>query len=52
MILTINCGSSSLKYALFSEKLEYITKGYREDIKDHEKAIEEIIHELTEEQKN
>jgi len=52
MILTINCWSSSLKYALFSNALTCIAKGYRENIKDHEKAIEEILHELTETQRS
>ena len=47
MILTINCGSSSVKYALFSKKLECISKGYKENIKNHETAMEEILHELS-----
>ena len=52
MILTINCWSSSVKYALFSTKLVCITKGYKETIKNHETAIEEILHELSPEQRN
>lgn len=50
MILTINCGSSSVKYSLFSNTLKCILRGYKENIKSHEDAIQEIINELSPEQ--
>lgn len=50
MILTINCGSSSVKYSLFSKQLKCILRGYKENIKSHEDAIQEIINELSPEQ--
>jgi acetate kinase len=51
MILTLNCGSSSLKYALYDEKCTLMLKGYKENITSHELALEEVIAELSPEQK-
>lgn len=51
MILTLNCGSSSLKYALYDNKCNLILKGYKENITSHEKALQEVIEELSPEQK-
>ena len=50
MILTINCWSSSVKYSLFSTTLKCILSGYKENIKSHEAAIQELIEELSPEQ--
>ena len=47
MVLTINCWSSSVKYSLFDKKLNCIVRWYKENIKNHEEAIQEIIEELS-----
>ena len=51
MILTLNCGSSSLKYALFDNNCQCILKGYKENITSHEIALQEVINGLSPEQK-
>lgn len=46
MLLTLNCWSSSIKYAIFDDKLNCLTKWTRENIKDHQKELQSIIKKL------
>lgn len=46
MLLTLNCWSSSIKYAIFDEKFTCLTKWTRENIKDHQKELQRIIKKL------
>ena len=49
-ILVLNCGSSSVKYALFTKQEKEICRGIVEHIKEtgktHHQAIQQILHSL------
>lgn len=52
MLLTLNCWSSSIKYAIFDDKLTCISKGNSENVKDHQKELQTIIKKLKLDQNN
>lgn len=52
MLLTLNCWSSSIKYAIFDDKLTCISKGNSENVKDHQKELQNIIKKLKLDKKN
>lgn len=46
MILVLNCGSSSIKYAVFTTQLKQLTEGNIENVKDHESALKSLFSSL------
>lgn len=46
MLLTLNCWSSSIKYTIFDEKLNCLTRWTSENIKDHQKELQSIIKKI------
>ena len=51
MILVLNCGSQSIKYKVFNEKLKIIKQNSRDvfDVKDFEKVLTEELNKISEE---